>query len=47
MATTLGSKGSDVYTYDGVGDPRVALSIILTRGQTEEIITNGMKKILY
>ena len=47
MTTTLGAKGSDVYTYNGVGDPRVALSIILTRGQTEEIITNGIKKILY
>ena len=46
MTTTLGAKGSDVYTYNGVGDPRVALSIILTRGQTEEIITNGIKKIL-
>lgn len=46
MATTLGAKGSDVYTFDGVGDPRVALSIILNRGQTEEIITDGIKKIL-
>jgi len=47
MTTTLGTNGSDVYTFDGVGDPRVALSIILTRGQKDDIIINGMKKILY
>lgn len=47
MATTLGTKGSDVYTYDGVGDPRVALSTLLIRGQTEDILSSGIKKILY
>jgi hypothetical protein len=47
MATTLGSKGSDVFTYDGVGDPRVALSIILVRGLSELEIETGLKKILY
>jgi len=47
MATTTGSKGSDVYTYDGVKDPRVALSVLLVRNQTETIIEEGLKKILY
>jgi hypothetical protein len=47
MATTTGTKGSDVYTYDGVGDPRVALSVLLVRNQTETIIKDGLKKILY
>lgn len=47
MATTTGSKGSDVYTYDGVEDPRVALSVLLVRNQTETIIEDGLKKILY
>ena len=47
MATTTGTKGSDVYTYDGVGDPRVALSVLLVRNQTETIIEDGLKKILY
>ena len=47
MATTTGTKGSDVYTYDGVGDPRVSLSVLLVRNQSEEIIEDGLKKILY
>jgi hypothetical protein len=47
MATTLGEKGSDVYTFDGVNDPRVALSALIIRNQSEDIILNGMKKILY
>ncbi len=44
--TTTGEKGSDVYTFDGVGDPRVALSALLVRDQSTEIIKNGMDKIL-
>lgn len=47
MSTTIGTKGSDVYTYDGVGDPRVALSVLLVRGQHDDIIEDGLKKILY
>ena len=47
MTTTYGTNGSDVYTYDGVGDPRVALSALLVRGQTDDILSSGIKKILY
>ena len=47
MATTTGAKGSDIYTYDGVGDPRVSLSVLLIRNQSEQIIEDGLKKILY
>lgn len=47
MATTTGTKGADVYTYDGVGDPRVALSVLLVRDQKEQVIEDGLKKILY
>ena len=42
----IGEKGSDVYTFDGVNDPRVALSVQLVRNQTEDIIQNGIIKIL-
>jgi hypothetical protein len=44
--TIIGEKGSDVYTFDGVNDPRVALSVQLVRGQTNDIIKNGLIKIL-
>jgi hypothetical protein len=47
MATTLGEKGSDVYTFDGVNDPRVALSALIVRGQSEDIINDAMNKIIY
>lgn len=47
MTTTYGIKGSDVFTYDGVGDPRVSLSVILICGQTRENLEDGLKKILY
>jgi hypothetical protein len=47
MSTIIGTKGSDVYTYDGVGDPRVSLSTILVRGQLTDTIRDGIKKILY
>jgi hypothetical protein len=46
MSTTVGTKGSDVYTSEGVGDPRVALSVLLVRGQTKQVIETGLKKIL-
>jgi len=32
MSTTLGTKGSDVYTSTGVGDPMVVLNALLVRG---------------
>jgi hypothetical protein len=47
MATTTGTKGSDVYTFDGVNDPRVALYVLLVRGQTKEVIQDGLKKIMF
>jgi hypothetical protein len=45
-ATTLGAKGSDVYTVTGVGDPRVALSVLLTRGVAHDTVRRGVKAIL-
>ncbi len=36
--TKIGTKGSDVYTAEGVGDPRVVLNTILVRGATAEDI---------
>ena len=36
--TKIGTKGSDVYTAEGVGDPRVVLNTILVRGATAEQI---------
>jgi hypothetical protein len=44
--TAVGEKGSDVYTFDGVNDPRVALSVQLVRGQTSDIIKDGLINIL-
>jgi len=46
MATTVGEKGADVYTFDGVDDPRVALSTLIVRNQSNDIIYNAMMKIL-
>lgn len=34
--TKIGTKGSDVYTADGVNDPRVVLNTILVRGATAD-----------
>jgi len=42
----IGEKGSDVYTFDGVNDPRVALSVQLVRNQKKEVIEQGLTKIL-
>lgn len=38
----IGTKGSDVYTAEGVGDPRVALSALLVRGADAE----GIEKLM-
>ena len=44
--TTFGTKGSDVYTASGVEDPRVALSVLLTRGADVTNIRSGIDAIL-
>ena len=44
--TQIGTKGSDVYTAVGVEDPRVALSVLLTRGADVNNIRSGMEAIL-
>ena len=44
--TAIGTKGSDVYTAVGVEDPRVALSVLLTRGADVGNIRSGIKAIL-
>lgn len=44
--TSVGVKGSDVYTATGVGDPRVALSALLTRGAASAVVQNGLRAIL-
>ena len=44
--TTVGTKGSDVYTAAGVDDPRVALSVLLTRGANGKTIRAGIDEIL-
>ena len=41
-----GVKGSDVYTASGVKDPRVAFSALLVRGFHENLIRDGLTKIL-
>ena len=38
----MGTKGSDVYTAEGVGDPRVALSALLVRGAD----VDGIEKLM-
>jgi hypothetical protein len=44
--TQVGTKGSDVYTAAGVEDPRVALSVMLNRGQWTQVIEEGIQLIL-
>jgi len=46
VTTTMGTKGSDVYTASGVMDPRVALSALLVRGASAEMIRDGLDHIL-
>jgi hypothetical protein len=43
--TQVGTKGSDVYTADGVDDPRVVLNTLLVRGATEEQIAPHLQKL--
>jgi hypothetical protein len=43
--TTVGIKGSDVYTPHGVDNPLVALSALLTRGVTKETISPLVSEI--
>jgi hypothetical protein len=44
--TTVGTKGSDVYTAVGVEDPRVALSVLLNRGADPSTIRSGVNAVL-
>ncbi len=44
--TKSGVKGSDVYTEEGVGDPRVVLFTQLVRSQSYSYINECVKKIL-
>jgi hypothetical protein len=44
--TTVGTKGSDVYTATGVEDPRVALSVLLNRGADPSTIRSGVNAVL-
>ena len=44
--TKLGTKGSDVYSKEGVGDPRVALSVLLTRGAQPALLQERMEAVL-
>lgn len=43
---TVGAKGSDVYTLDGVGNDLVALNALLTRGADETTVCNLLQKVL-
>lgn len=42
----IGAKGSDVYSFDGVGDKMVALSAILTRGISSLVIDDAICAML-
>ena len=44
--TKVGVNGSDVYTEEGVGDPRVALFAQLVRGVSHDYIEQKVRKIL-
>lgn len=44
--TKVGVKGNDVYTEDGVGDARVALFTMLTRGLEESYIRDACQKLV-
>lgn len=46
MSTTLGTKCSDVYTADGVGNHMVALSALLVRSVKSDIVDIQLTKIL-
>ena len=42
----IGVKGADIYTADGVGDPRLTLSVQLVRGATDDAIQSGVNSVL-
>ena len=44
--TTVGQKGSDVYTMKGLDNPLVALSALLTRGVTAETVSPLVQEII-
>ena len=44
--TTVGQKGSDVYTIKGLDNPLVALSALLTRGVTAETVSPLVQEII-
>ena len=46
VGTTMGAKGSDVYTTDGVGHDLVALSALLTRGADKTLVESLLLKSL-
>jgi len=43
--TTVGEKGSDVYTAEGVGSALVALNTLLVRGVTKETVNKQMMEV--
>jgi hypothetical protein len=43
--TTVGEKGSDVYTAEGVGSALVALNTLLVRGVTKETVNKQMEEL--
>lgn len=45
-ATMIGAKGSDVYSFKGVGDKMVALSALLTRGISVITVVDAVFAIL-
>ena len=46
-STKIGTKGSDVYTAEGVNDPRVALSALLVQGCEESTIRKLLDEIVF
>lgn len=44
--TTIGVKGSDVYTSEGLGDALLALSMLLTRGVSYLDVNAGVQAVL-
>lgn len=46
MSTTIGMKGSDVYTANGVGNHMVALSALLVRGVEAETVVPLVEAVL-
>jgi hypothetical protein len=43
--TKIGTKGSDVYTFEGVGSALVALNTLLVRGVKKEVVHKQMERI--